>query len=821
MNAILRSLVLFTLAALASRALGEGYFNFEVRTHPSMVGRSLNLTDGYDNASNVGSFTLSWGGTASAGEGEAVVTGIILWLGDEDPGREWVFEAGGREARVNHGDLVNASASGGVLTLTFNSPGASTIEFLDAAIYDWDWGAWNPAHGPLALVQNGAFMALPFHEIISGSTVQGQTFELMRGVATGEPSQTFYVVDLSSGRRTPNNATNLAAVEWTADTTTSYPLRPVSFHLNPENWGYRFTLHYQRAGLPEMTQSLVAWPTGSGDSVGFTGSVAAESEFWITRNIDGWDSRARDGQDGLGDPLPGPEHMSVFSPAMALHWENYSFPPPENLQTIEFYVPSGMVPSHVHQPGVDRGLSYTGITDVWEDYDENANPHSFYYDVYAAEVNVAQPFWLMVNGIELSQGEQWHFNGWHPINGPSEPPGDPSAPPDDPSAPPDNPSAPPGDPPSHVTISGTLTLSEGRRYHALRLTAPDGNSLSLDAWSWWGTNQWINFNDPWHGAWGANLGIYQAQIEMTFPGDPANFSGGLTITDETTGEIQGMGQGGADLSQWWLPPGELFLQISLSRWGHDLRLRQRDGGEYSITPGSSQGDLSQLNGTTWYQSYFLFDALSQRRPETVLDWWVHDADTGEESPWNQTDLINWIALMPVEDVSAARSAAGTVALTWQVPGFADPNGLREGGFTIERRANNGAWSPVATGAVASFEDSSNPGAFGWQDAGLATGPTYRYRVAYHYGSPPRRSAWVESVNVAFPPNGDWDGDGMSDAWEIANGFGPDNPNDANGDWDNDGWTNLEEFLAGMNPLQAPQDDPTGANVKLIVFTRLE
>ncbi len=59
-----------------------------------------------------------------------------------------------------------------------------------------------------------------------------------------------------------------------------------------------------------------------------------------------------------------------------------------------------------------------------------------------------------------------------------------------------------------------------------------------------------------------------------------------------------------------------------------------------------------------------------------------------------------------------------------------------------------------------------------------------------------------SVNSAQAPILDSDGDGMSDAWEIANGFDRWNAADATGDADGDGRSNLAEFVAGTDPRNA-------------------
>ncbi|MCD8167480.1 MAG: polysaccharide lyase [Bacteroides sp.] len=45
---------------------------------------------------------------------------------------------------------------------------------------------------------------------------------------------------------------------------------------------------------------------------------------------------------------------------------------------------------------------------------------------------------------------------------------------------------------------------------------------------------------------------------------------------------------------------------------------------------------------------------------------------------------------------------------------------------------------------------------------------------------------------------DTDGDGMPDAWEIANGLNPNDPSDANLDCTGDGYTNIEKYINGIS-----------------------
>ena len=60
-------------------------------------------------------------------------------------------------------------------------------------------------------------------------------------------------------------------------------------------------------------------------------------------------------------------------------------------------------------------------------------------------------------------------------------------------------------------------------------------------------------------------------------------------------------------------------------------------------------------------------------------------------------------------------------------------------------------------------------------------------------------AYRQFLGETMDPNGDLDGDGMLNGWEIRYGLDPRDPSDADLDSDGDGLTNLREYLLGRSP----------------------
>ena len=420
-------------------------------------------------------------------------------------------------------------------------------------------------------------------------------------------------------------------------------------------------------------------------------------------------------------------------------WQGGGVP---NWQVVNFTIASGYgwSNSFVTQTNNWQSLSFIGQSGYTEDYwnDGSGTPNFFYYDIFSAQVDISRPYTLSVNGQPLDPGVSAFYNGWQWQGGART-----------------------------LAFTLNLTMNGDRVNHDFTLTAPDGRSQALalsgsqitaEIGLW---NQWVPE------MWNYSYSTFSSSQGMTWDGR----SGVWTLTDAVTSETVTFDPSGSasyafDLGQWWLPSTSIQLQISLSRWGHELHLRQRDGQDYLVTPGSSQGGLIQTPDGSWFQSYYYFDAGSYRREISGWDWWIYDATTNESSPANASNLIGWI--YPATPVNAASwiTADNGVEVRWELPAVFDTT-ILDGGFTIEATdIAGGSWSQVSQNTARNYLRNDASGfQFRFGDSMGTSGTGRIYRVMLSYGGVSSVAAQTNAIQ--FPSTGgDGGGDGGGTTYQT-------------------------------------------------------
>ena len=188
------------------------------------------------------------------------------------------------------------------------------------------------------------------------------------------------------------------------------------------------------------------------------------------------------------------------------------------------------------------------------------------------------------------------------------------------------------------------TLPAARRTHELSFlpaSSGSGGPVLLPFSSTPAANDsTATYDGPW------DVSVTVSAFEMI---GAAGSSAAGTLQDYTTGEAISLPAATySDLTMWRPPAPALSLRIADTRWPDELILRQADGSEYSIAPGTVQGawvpTIGATSGFTFY-SYGYFDATT--RYDSGNDWWAVDlpalasGSPGSASPHQTTDLGAW------------------------------------------------------------------------------------------------------------------------------------------------------------------------------------
>ncbi|MGD8989249.1 MAG: DUF2341 domain-containing protein, partial [Syntrophobacterales bacterium] len=154
----------------------------------------------------------------------------------------------------------------------------------------------------------------------------------------------------------------------------------------------------------------------------------------------------------------------------------------------------------------------------------------------------------------------------------------------------------------------------------------------------------------------------------------------------------------------------------------------------------------------------------------------------EPNPATAVDLVSF----------TAKGQSSSVLVEWETAQELDHMGF----YLYRARSPWGPYTRLTDKLISNLTSSVVGRKYSYEDKNVTPGEIYYYRLEDIdiYGK----------KTLHGPICVDWDGDGLPDDWEIAQGLNPGFA-DADLDWDGDGLTNLEEYLHGTDPFNPDTD----------------
>ena len=482
--------------------------------------------------------------------------------------------------------------------------------------------------------------------------------QIIEASASYTPGADFFLIDTSTGEKSPLNQTNLLHDAWVPNDV-ALPVQSVQLKFpdyNIDGLGYSLW-----CGGAVWLEGWESRPDVS------TVSLQAGSFFTLTRALDGasvtrW---VTTDENQLFD-------LSADFPALSL------------TQTQSIVIADSI--SQVYLVQQDEWIAATYDWDHSADlWDELGVIHSLNFYRWSAAVDVTKAYtWVDAAGNPLESAQT---PPWSPI-----PPGNALA----------------------------VMVDDARRNDEIWLYVDSGGSWKIifQPGYEWQTYYYGGSETVFAGTTDEKVqGYFVAYASMMTFFDPTS---GFGIWNATTSQYRHFdadpSRNALDLTRW-SRSAPLQPLISATRWMHGLEIHTDSGDVFPLDKGHTQGFWSPFGalGHADYVPYWYFDSFAMFDPDR--DWWVYDKKTGERSPRHSThpDLTVWAA----SDANADGDAdglpdwyevlTGTSISTHVTPG----NNHADGFDSNQNGVSDGA--ELALGATPANIDDDNDGVSNVQD----------------------------------------------------------------------------------------------------------